>query len=82
MVDDVFAYETNGKFAIVIIRSTVIEQVSGFGGRYVMDDANVPVSSHLSHSFECIHSRTYIVVVVSALPRLLGRESSCVYQNA
>lgn len=28
VVDDIFAYETNG-----------------FGGRYVMDDANVPVSS-------------------------------------
>lgn len=46
-----------------------------------MDDANVPVSTQSSQSRGLIHFHTYAVVIVSALPRLLGRESPCVYQN-
>lgn len=42
-MDNVFAYETNGRSAIVW-NMNHSEPSEGFGGRYLMDDANVPVS--------------------------------------
>ncbi len=48
LVNDIFAYETNGSKLTCLHLSPRGSLLGiGFGGRYVMDDANVPVSSVL-----------------------------------
>lgn len=45
MVDNIFAYETNGGFYIHLNSFSLLTGAFiGFGGRYVMDDTNVPVN--------------------------------------
>lgn len=60
-MDNIFAYETNGKLVQNLFPVQLILDASptGFGGRYVMDDANVPVScddwskQRFAHSMSC-----------------------------
>ena len=42
VVNNIFAYETNGRLPSQNNSKLIVW--AGFGGRYVMDDANVPVS--------------------------------------
>jgi meiotically up-regulated gene 157 (Mug157) protein len=46
VVNKIFAYETNGKANVLYVGFRSF--FPGFGGRYVMDDANVPVRSGFS----------------------------------
>lgn len=69
-MDNIFAYEVNGLLAIQIVMIMIIMDGIGFGSRYVMDDANVPVCfSLLPMCYSSNHLTVLVVIAISWLPR-------------
>ncbi len=51
IVDNIFAYETNGEWVCWCSGYSLTISCKGYGARYIMDDANVPVSQFRIFNF-------------------------------
>jgi hypothetical protein len=79
-VDNIFAYETNGMHR-QFFKEWHSHITPGFGGRYVMDDANVPVSYFYRLSILWIIEALQLVSFVPSLPGVFGQVRSSIYSN-
>ena len=55
----------------------------GFGGRYVMDDANVPVStpSPVLFTWDDSHRPPYVIALIVAISRILGKDQPSLHSD-
>lgn len=72
VVNNIFAYETNGNYYSLISWVLGLICCTGFGGRYVMDDANVPVSNLYKRKLPLFTDAFPAVATFSTIPRISG----------